>query len=62
MVFPPGIAPETAGQKKSVMGHSMGGHGALLLYLKTEGEFASCSAFAPICHPTQCDWGKKAFK
>lgn len=47
---------------RSVMGHSMGGHGALTLGLKaTEGTWASISAFAPICHPTACPWGTKAF-
>lgn len=56
------ILPATAGKKRSVMGHSMGGHGALVLYLKSGGAFASCSAFAPICHPTACPWGEKAFK
>lgn len=41
-------------------GHSMGGHGALTLYLREEGLFKSCSAFAPIAHPTAAPWGKKA--
>jgi len=47
---------------KGIMGHSMGGHGALTIALK-EGkeEWASVSAFAPILNPTNCDWGKKAF-
>lgn len=48
--------------KSSVFGHSMGGHGALTLYLKGEAGFKSCSAFSPICHPTACPWGEKAFK
>lgn len=47
--------------KKSVMGHSMGGHGALISHLKNPGAFASASAFSPICNPTQCPWGDKAF-
>ena len=34
-----------------VMGHSMGGHGALTLYLNHPDVFTSCSAFAPICSP-----------
>jgi S-formylglutathione hydrolase len=42
-------------------GHSMGGHGALTVALKNQGLFKSVSAFAPICHPTQCPWGQKAF-
>lgn len=44
-----------------VFGHSMGGHGALTLALKHPGVFQSVSAFAPICAPTQCAWGRKAF-
>ena len=44
-----------------VFGHSMGGHGALTLALKHLGLFQSVSAFAPICAPTQCPWGHKAF-
>lgn len=48
-------------QKKSVMGHSMGGFGALSMYLNHYGSFLSVSAFAPISHPTECPWGQKAF-
>lgn len=48
-------------ERKSIMGHSMGGHGALVAFLRNPGSYASVSAFAPICHPTNCDWGKKAF-
>lgn len=44
-----------------IMGHSMGGHGALTLALRHPGMFRSVSAFAPICAPTQCPWGRKAF-
>jgi S-formylglutathione hydrolase FrmB len=40
---------------------SMGGHGALISALKNPGKYRSVSAFAPICHPTQCPWGVKAF-
>jgi S-formylglutathione hydrolase len=43
------------------MGHSMGGHGALVLFLRRPDLFKSVSAFAPIAHPTQCPWGEKAF-
>jgi S-(hydroxymethyl)glutathione dehydrogenase/alcohol dehydrogenase len=53
---------------RSLSGHSMGGHGALTLALKSaiknqEGSptWVSVSAFAPICHPTACPWGAKAF-
>ncbi|KAK4193611.1 esterase [Podospora australis] len=47
--------------KVSITGHSMGGHGALTLYLKNEGKYKSVSAFAPICNPSKCPWGEKAF-
>jgi S-formylglutathione hydrolase len=44
-----------------LFGHSMGGHGALTLALRHPDRFQSLSAFAPICAPTQCPWGHKAF-
>ncbi len=44
-----------------IFGHSMGGHGALTLALKYPERFRSVSAFAPICAPTRCPWGRKAF-
>ncbi|MHA3081452.1 S-formylglutathione hydrolase [Acinetobacter sp. ANC 5502] len=44
-----------------IMGHSMGGHGALTLAWKYPEKFKSVSAFAPICAPSQCPWGEKAF-
>lgn len=47
--------------KQSIMGHSMGGHGALIAFLKNPGLYKSVSAFAPICHPIACPWGQKAF-
>ncbi len=46
---------------KSVSGHSMGGHGALICALKDPGSFHSVSAFAPICNPVECGWGKTGF-
>jgi S-formylglutathione hydrolase len=46
---------------KSVTGHSMGGHGALICALKNPGKYESLSAFAPISSPTRCPWGEKAF-
>ncbi len=46
---------------KSITGHSMGGHGALISALKNEGAYRSVSAFAPICHPTICPWGMGCF-
>jgi S-formylglutathione hydrolase len=47
---------------RAVSGHSMGGHGALVVALKNKGFYRSVSAFAPICNPTRCPWGEKAFK
>ena len=47
--------------KVGIFGHSMGGHGALTLALRHPGLFKSVSAFAPICAPMQCPWGRKAF-
>ncbi|CAO1623044.1 unnamed protein product [Parajaminaea phylloscopi] len=48
--------------KASIFGHSMGGHGALTLYLREgDAKYKAASAFAPICHPTACPWGDKAF-
>ena len=44
-----------------ILGHSMGGHGALTLGLKHPGIYRSVSAFAPICAPSQVPWGQKAF-
>ncbi len=46
---------------KSISGHSMGGHGALICALKETGAFRSVSAFAPVCNPTQCSWGEGCF-
>ena len=47
--------------RQSISGHSMGGHGALICALKNPGMYKSVSAFAPICNPINCPWGKKAF-
>ncbi|HET8849539.1 MAG TPA: S-formylglutathione hydrolase [Marinobacter sp.] len=47
--------------KRSVSGHSMGGHGALICALKNPGMYQSVSAFAPITNPVNCPWGEKAF-
>jgi len=46
---------------KSVSGHSMGGHGALICALKNPDAYKSVSAFAPICNPVNCGWGKGCF-
>jgi S-formylglutathione hydrolase len=46
--------------RQSIMGHSMGGHGALTIALRNKGRYASVSAFSPICSPMNCQWGQKA--
>lgn len=46
--------------RQAILGHSMGGHGALTLALKNPGRWRSVSAFAPIASPMRCPWGKKA--
>lgn len=48
--------------RRSISGHSMGGHGALVIALKNPGRYASVSAFSPIVAPTQVPWGEKAFR
>jgi len=51
--------------RQSIFGHSMGGHGALTLYLNSKlsgaKQYRSVSAFAPISNPVNCPWGQKAF-
>jgi S-formylglutathione hydrolase len=47
--------------KKSISGHSMGGHGAITIGLKNPHRYRSISAFSPICNPMNVPWGKKAF-
>ena len=46
---------------KSISGHSMGGHGALICALKNPASYKSVSAFSPISNPVNCDWGKGCF-
>jgi len=47
--------------RQGIFGHSMGGHGALTIGLKHPELYGSISAFAPICAPSLCPWGQKAF-
>ena len=47
--------------RRSIAGHSMGGHGALVLALRNPGVYRSVSAFSPIVAPSQVPWGQKAF-
>ncbi|CDY78213.1 S-formylglutathione hydrolase [Caballeronia glathei] len=49
------------GDRLGIFGHSMGGHGALVLALRNPGMYRSVSAFAPIAAPSRCPWGVKAF-
>jgi len=46
---------------RSVSGHSMGGHGAIISALKNPGRYKSVSAFAPIANPVNCAWGEGCF-
>lgn len=47
--------------KKAISGHSMGGHGALMIALKNPQSYVSASAFSPIVNPVNSPWGVKAF-
>lgn len=47
--------------RRGIFGHSMGGHGALVLALRDPERWASVSAFAPISNPSNVPWGQKAF-
>ncbi|KAL2809772.1 putative esterase, partial [Aspergillus granulosus] len=53
--------PQLDSSRVSITGHSMGGHGALTLFLRNPGKYKSVSAFAPISNPVNCPWGQKAF-
>lgn len=46
--------------RQAIMGHSMGGHGALTIALRNSGRYRSVSAFSPIVAPSQVPWGHKA--
>lgn len=47
--------------RMAISGHSMGGHGALVIGLREKDKFRSVSAFSPIVNPVACPWGRKAF-
>jgi S-formylglutathione hydrolase len=51
-----------ASDARSISGHSMGGHGALVVALRNPGRYRSVSAFSPIVAPSQVSWGEKAFE
>jgi len=53
------VFPVTA--ERAISGHSMGGHGALVIGLRNTDRYTSISAFCPICNPTKTPWGQKAF-
>jgi S-formylglutathione hydrolase len=46
---------------KSISGHSMGGHGALICALRNPSSYKSVSAFSPVCNPVNCGWGVGCF-
>lgn len=46
--------------KRAISGHSMGGHGALMIALRNPSRYSSVSAFSPISNPINCPWGEKA--
>jgi S-formylglutathione hydrolase len=48
-------------QERAISGHSMGGHGALMIALRNPEKYTSVSAFSPISNPINCPWGQKAF-
>jgi S-formylglutathione hydrolase len=50
-----------ASDRRGIFGHSMGGHGALVIALRNPDRYRSVSAFAPICNPVSVPWGEKAF-
>ena len=49
-----------ASDARAISGHSMGGHGALVIALRNPGRYRSVSAFSPIVAPSQVPWGEKA--
>lgn len=51
-----------ATDERCISGHSMGGHGALVIALRNPGRYRSVSAFSPIAAPSQVPWGQKAFR
>lgn len=51
----------TLPNREGIMGHSMGGHGALVAAFKQPGRYLSVSALAPISAPSRCPWGRNAF-
>lgn len=54
-------ADKAASNVRAISGHSMGGHGALMIALRNPGRYTSVSAFSPIVAPSQVPWGEKVF-
>ena len=54
-------ADPSASDRRAISGHSMGGHGALVIALRNPGRYRSVSAFSPVVAPSQVPWGQKAF-
>lgn len=54
-------ADPSASGARAISGHSMGGHGALMIALRNPGRYRSVSAFSPVVAPSQVPWGEKAF-
>ncbi len=54
------LVPNFSG-RESIMGHSMGGHGALVIGMRNRERFKAVSAFSPITNPVNVPWGQKAF-
>lgn len=54
-----GLVPNFSGEE-SIMGHSMGGHGAIIIGLRNQDRFKAISAFSPILTPSEVPWGVKA--
>jgi S-formylglutathione hydrolase len=52
----------SASDRRSISGHSMGGHGALVIALRNPSRYRAVSAFSPIANPTTSPWGEKAFR
>mmetsp|Transcript_3486 Transcript_3486/g.3226 ORF Transcript_3486/g.3226 Transcript_3486/m.3226 type:complete len:294 (-) Transcript_3486:19-900(-) len=48
--------------KQSICGHSVGGHGSLVIFQKNLDRYVSCSAFAPMTNSINSGWGKNAFE
>ena len=55
------VAKDKRGVRRGISGHSMGGHGAIVVALRNPGRYRSLSAFAPIATASRSPWGQNAF-